>query len=116
MSLLVKTFANAFIWDMMWTKSRVAKILTRRMIENGAPRTGNKVAHYSQDPNVLVPISIYTALSFEAHMSSLGVIGSTADSVARLLQDREIELWEGRWVVASASEEEVAPRFTPRSM
>lgn len=42
------------------------------------------------------------------HLSSLDVIGPTAGSIARLLQDREIELWEGKRIVASASEEEVS--------
>jgi hypothetical protein len=43
------------------------------------------------------------------HLSSLDVIGSTAGSLSRLFQDREIELWGGRRIVADASPEEVYP-------
>lgn len=35
-----------------------------------------------------------------AHLSGLDVIGSTAGSLSRLFQDREIELWEGQRLVA----------------
>ena len=41
------------------------------------------------------------------HLSSLDVIGSTAGSLARFVQDREIELWEGKRIVADASPGEV---------
>lgn len=41
------------------------------------------------------------------HLSGLDVIGATAGSIARLLQDREIELWEGKRIVSSATNEEV---------
>ncbi|KAG6840024.1 hypothetical protein C0991_009490 [Blastosporella zonata] len=42
------------------------------------------------------------------HLSGLDVIGSTAGSLARLIQDREIELWENKRIVSQASSEEVA--------
>lgn len=42
------------------------------------------------------------------HLSGLDVIGSTAGSLARLVQDREIELWENKRIVAEASPEEVS--------
>ena len=35
------------------------------------------------------------------HFSGLDVLGPTAGSVARLLQDREVELWESKRIVAS---------------
>ena len=35
------------------------------------------------------------------HFSGLDVLGPTAGAIARLLQDREIELWEGKRIVAS---------------
>lgn len=35
------------------------------------------------------------------HFSGLDVLGPTAGAVARLLQDREVELWEGKRIVAS---------------
>ncbi|KAF7790654.1 hypothetical protein EIP86_001610 [Pleurotus ostreatoroseus] len=41
------------------------------------------------------------------HLSGVDVIGHTAGSLARLLQDRELELWEGRRLVARADDEEI---------
>ncbi|THH30493.1 hypothetical protein EUX98_g3701 [Antrodiella citrinella] len=41
------------------------------------------------------------------HLSGLDVIGSTAGSLARLIQDREAELWEGKRMVAHADAEEL---------
>lgn len=41
------------------------------------------------------------------HLSGLDVIGSTAGSLSRVVQDREIELWEGKRVVGEATPEEV---------
>lgn len=41
------------------------------------------------------------------HLSGVDVIGSTAASISRLLQDREVELWEGKRIVADASTQEV---------
>ncbi|KAF4613211.1 hypothetical protein D9613_011059 [Agrocybe pediades] len=41
------------------------------------------------------------------HLSGLDVIGSTAGSLSRLVQDREMELWEGKRLVTEASEDEI---------
>ena len=41
------------------------------------------------------------------HLSGVDVLGATAGSLSRLMQDREQELWEGRRLVASADEGEV---------
>lgn len=41
------------------------------------------------------------------HLSGLDIIGSTAGSLSRLLQDREAELWEGKRIVGSATDDEV---------
>ncbi|KAI0296956.1 AAA domain-containing protein [Multifurca ochricompacta] len=43
------------------------------------------------------------------HFSGLDVLGPTAGAIARLLQDREIELWEGKRIVASLEEDETNP-------
>jgi len=45
------------------------------------------------------------------HLSGLDVIGSTAGSLSRMVQDREIELWEGKRIVGGASPEEVRQPF-----
>lgn len=42
------------------------------------------------------------------HLSGLDVVGATAGSLARLVQDRETELWEGKRIVADATEAEVS--------
>ncbi|RDB28140.1 von Willebrand factor A domain-containing protein 8 [Hypsizygus marmoreus] len=42
------------------------------------------------------------------HLSGLDVIGSTAGSLARFIQDREIELWENKRIVAEASPDELS--------
>ena len=41
------------------------------------------------------------------HLSGLDVIGSTTSSLSRMVQDHEIELWEGKRIVGDASPEEV---------
>jgi hypothetical protein len=41
------------------------------------------------------------------HLAGLDVIGSTAGSLSRFVQDREIELWESKRIVSEASREEV---------
>ncbi|TCD60876.1 hypothetical protein EIP91_009382 [Steccherinum ochraceum] len=41
------------------------------------------------------------------HLSGLDVVGSTAGSLGRLIQDREAELWEGKRIVAQADAEEL---------
>jgi von Willebrand factor A domain-containing protein 8 len=40
------------------------------------------------------------------HLAGIDVIGSTAGSLARLLQDRESELWEGKRVVARSEDQD----------
>ena len=48
------------------------------------------------------------------HLAGVDVIGSTAGSLARVFQDREAELWEGKRIVAHADKEEVCEvYFTP---
>jgi von Willebrand factor A domain-containing protein 8 len=42
------------------------------------------------------------------HLAGLDVVGSTAGSLARLVQDREVELWMSKRIVAEASESEVS--------
>lgn len=39
------------------------------------------------------------------HFSGFDVLGPTAGAIARLLQDREVELWEGKRIVASVGDE-----------
>ncbi|TEB25531.1 hypothetical protein FA13DRAFT_1738248 [Coprinellus micaceus] len=41
------------------------------------------------------------------HLSGLDVIGSTAGSLSRVVQDRETELWEGKRIVGEATPQEL---------
>lgn len=50
------------------------------------------------------------------HLSGLDVIGPTAGSLSRILQDREIELWEGKRIVTEASPLEVYNLFLSSSV
>lgn len=45
------------------------------------------------------------------HLAGLDVLGATAGSLSRLVQDREIELWEGKRIVTEATAEEVPTPF-----
>ncbi|KAH8981377.1 hypothetical protein EDB86DRAFT_3087168 [Lactarius hatsudake] len=46
------------------------------------------------------------------HFSGFDVLGPTAGAIARLLQDREVELWEGKRIVASLGDD-VGPTNSP---
>ncbi|KAH9028964.1 AAA domain-containing protein [Lactarius pseudohatsudake] len=46
------------------------------------------------------------------HFSGFDVLGPTAGAIARLLQDREVELWEGKRIVASLGDE-LGPTNSP---
>ena len=43
------------------------------------------------------------------HLSGTDTIGATAGSLSRLTQHREVELWEGKRIVAEMQEQEVGP-------
>ncbi|KAH9028969.1 AAA domain-containing protein [Lactarius pseudohatsudake] len=46
------------------------------------------------------------------HFSGFDVLGPTAGAIARLLQDREVELWEGKRIVASLGDD-LVPTNSP---
>ncbi|KAH8980661.1 AAA domain-containing protein [Lactarius akahatsu] len=46
------------------------------------------------------------------HFSGFDVLGPTAGAIARLLQDREVELWEGKRIVASLGDD-MGPMNSP---
>ncbi|KAF8508458.1 AAA domain-containing protein [Hysterangium stoloniferum] len=100
-SLLVRTFAEVLGYEVdtvhLYKELGGREILMRRKIENEGGT--------SWEPSPLVQGAWAGRL---VHLSSLDVIGPTAGSIARLLQDREIELWEGKRIVASASKEELS--------
>jgi hypothetical protein len=73
------------------------ELIMRRKIENGGATTW--------EPSPLIEGAWKGQL---LHLAGIDVIGATAGSLARLTQDREIELWEGKRIVAKASAEEVS--------
>ncbi|KAJ7224765.1 AAA domain-containing protein [Mycena rebaudengoi] len=70
-------------------------LMRRRILEGGAT---------TWEPSAIVDAMWAGKL---VHLSGLDVIGSTAGSLARLIQDREVELWGGKRIVADASEAEL---------
>ncbi|KAG2007118.1 MDN1 midasin family protein [Coprinopsis cinerea AmutBmut pab1-1] len=72
------------------------ELIMRRKIEDGG------ATHWEPSPLIEAVWS-----GRVAHLSGLDVIGSTAGSLSRLIQDRETELWEGKRIVGQASPEEL---------
>ncbi|ETW77425.1 hypothetical protein HETIRDRAFT_156533 [Heterobasidion irregulare TC 32-1] len=100
-SLLVKTFGEILGYETeavhMYKELGGRELLMRRKIEDGGATTW--------EPSPLVEGAWAGRL---VHMSGLDVIGLTAGSLARLTQDREVELWGSTRIVSSASEAEAA--------
>ncbi|KAI0265323.1 AAA domain-containing protein [Gloeopeniophorella convolvens] len=77
------------------------ELLMRRVVGDGGAT--------SWEPSPLV-LGAWTGRL--VHFSGLDVLGATAGSIARLLQDREVELWEGKRIVAALDEDETSPDLT----
>ncbi|KIY70240.1 hypothetical protein CYLTODRAFT_488278 [Cylindrobasidium torrendii FP15055 ss-10] len=97
-STLVATFAKLLGYDTdvvhMYKELGGRELLMRRHILDGGATTW--------EPSTLVQAAWDGRL---VHLSGLDVIGATAGSLGRMMQDRETELWAGRRLVASASED-----------
>ncbi|TFK52963.1 hypothetical protein OE88DRAFT_1733940 [Heliocybe sulcata] len=98
-SLLVKVFGESLGYDSdtihMYKELGGRELVMRRKIEAGGAT--------SWEPSPLIEGSLQGRL---VHLSGMDVIGSTAGSLARFVQDREIELWEGRRIVVQTSSDE----------
>ncbi|KAJ7121114.1 AAA domain-containing protein [Mycena epipterygia] len=70
-------------------------LMRRRILDGGAT---------AWEPSALVEAAWAGKL---VHLSGLDVIGPTAGSLARLVQDREVELWGGKRIVADATSAEL---------
>jgi len=118
---LVQTFGQILGYDTevihMYKELGGRELVMRRKIEDGGatiwePRYVMN-AFYIYKTVHPYKKSIYSALIEGAwagrlvHLAGLDVIGSTAGSLSRIFQDREIELWEGKRIVGEASQEEV---------
>ncbi|KAI0708684.1 AAA domain-containing protein [Earliella scabrosa] len=91
-TLLVRTFAALLGYELedvhMYKELGGRELLMRRKIEDGGAT--------SWEPSPLVEGAWEGRL---VHLAGLDVIGSTAGSLARFTQDREVELWETRRIV-----------------
>ncbi|CCM05477.1 uncharacterized protein FIBRA_07698 [Fibroporia radiculosa] len=100
-TFLVKAFGAVLGYDTedyhMYKELGGRELIMRRRIEDEGATTW--------EPSTLVEAVWAGRL---VHMSGIDVIGSTAGSLARLMQDREVELWEGQRLVREASDAEQA--------
>ncbi|KAF5384151.1 hypothetical protein D9615_003188 [Tricholomella constricta] len=100
-STLVRVFGQILGYDQevvhMYKELGGRELIMRRKIQDGGATTW--------EPSPLIEGAWAGQL---LHLSGLDVIGSTAGSLARLIQDREIELWENKRIVSDASAEELA--------
>ncbi|KAM5545989.1 hypothetical protein V8D89_000115 [Ganoderma adspersum] len=98
---LVRTFAAVLGYELddvhMYKELGGRELLMRRKIEDGGATTW--------EPAPLVEGVWEGRL---VHLAGLDVIGSTAGSLARLTQDREVELWEQKRIVRRIVDDEVS--------
>ncbi|OJT05693.1 von Willebrand factor A domain-containing protein 8 [Trametes pubescens] len=91
-SLLVRTFSALLGYELedvhMYKELGGRELIMRRKVEEGGATTW--------EPSPLIEGAWQGRL---VHLSGMDVIGSTAGSLARLTQDREVELWETKRMV-----------------
>ncbi|KAK0223975.1 AAA domain-containing protein [Armillaria fumosa] len=99
-STLVSIFGRTLGYEMeavhMYKELGGRELVMRRKIQSGGATTW--------EPSPIIEAAWKGRM---VHLSGLDVLGSTAGSLSRLLQDREIELWEGKRIVTEASQEEI---------
>ncbi|PPQ92175.1 hypothetical protein CVT25_008949 [Psilocybe cyanescens] len=100
-STLVRVFGQILGYDAevihMYKELGGRELIMRRRIEDGGATIW--------EPSPLIEGAWAGRL---LHLSGLDVIGSTAGSLSRIIQDRETELWESKRIVAEASPEEIS--------
>ncbi|KAL5520838.1 hypothetical protein ACEPAF_2841 [Sanghuangporus sanghuang] len=98
-SIVLQLFSELLGYEMdsvhLYKEVGGRELLMRRNIENGGAT--------SWQPSSLIQGAWSGRL---VHLAATDVIGATAGSLSRLTQDREVELWEGRRLVADATSEE----------
>ncbi|KAG6885080.1 hypothetical protein C0993_006041 [Termitomyces sp. T159_Od127] len=103
-STLVKVFGQVLGYEQevihMYKELGGRELVMRRKIQDGGATTW--------EPSPLIEGAWAGQL---VHLSGLDVIGSTAGSVARLIQDREIELWENKRILAEGELSLTHPSF-----
>ncbi|KAI0342455.1 hypothetical protein BDW22DRAFT_1330827 [Trametopsis cervina] len=98
---LVRTFAALLGYEVdsvhLYKELGGRELIMRRQVQDGGAT--------SWVPSPLIEGALQGRL---VHLSGIDVIGPTAGSLARLMQDRETELWEGTRIVQQADLEETA--------
>ncbi|KAG5651686.1 hypothetical protein H0H81_007817 [Sphagnurus paluster] len=98
---LVKVFGQLLGYDQevvhMYKELGGRELVMRRRIQDGGATTW--------EPSPLIEGAWSGQL---LHLSGLDVVGATAGSLARFVQDRETELWENKRIVSEASSEEIS--------
>ncbi|KAI0372412.1 hypothetical protein BV20DRAFT_939833 [Pilatotrama ljubarskyi] len=98
-TLLVRTFSAMLGYELedvhMYKELGGRELIMRRKVEDGGATTW--------EPSPLIEGAWQGRL---VHLSGMDVIGSTAGSLARLAQDREVELWGKKRIVRRLLEEE----------
>ncbi|KAH7915875.1 AAA domain-containing protein [Hygrophoropsis aurantiaca] len=98
-STLLRVFSEVLGYDMeavhVYKELGGREIIMRRNIEESGAT--------SWQPSPLVSGAYSGKL---VHLDGLDVSGATGGSLARFMQDREIELWEGKRIVGTATEQE----------
>lgn len=115
-STLVKVFGQILGYDSevihMYKELGGRELIMRRKIEDGGSTTWEP-RYAEQFLYSIICLTFISTLIQGAwagrllHLAGLDVIGSTAGSLSRIFQDREVELWEHKRIVAEASAEEV---------
>ncbi|KAJ3505514.1 hypothetical protein NLJ89_g7376 [Agrocybe chaxingu] len=97
---LVKIFGQILGYEAevlhMYKELGGRELVMRRKIEEGGATTW--------EPSALIDGAWAGRL---LHLAGVDVIGPTAGSLSRIIQDREIELWEGKRLVGAASSDEI---------
>ncbi|KAI0643818.1 AAA domain-containing protein [Trametes meyenii] len=98
-SLLVRTFSDMLGYELedvhMYKELGGRELIMRRKVAEGGAT--------SWEPSPLIEGAWQGRL---VHLSGMDVIGSTAGSLARLMQDREVELWEQKRIVRRLVDED----------
>ncbi|KAK4055403.1 hypothetical protein OIO90_003241 [Microbotryomycetes sp. JL221] len=94
-SMLISTFAALLGYELetfhLYKELGGRELLMRRVIETDDQGIGKGVTRW--EPSMLTTAATEGSL---VHLESIDTLGPTANSIGRLLHDREAELWEGK--------------------
>ncbi|KAM0790964.1 hypothetical protein ACM66B_004269 [Microbotryomycetes sp. NB124-2] len=97
-SLLIQAFASLLGYELetfhLYKELGGRELLMRRVIETDEHGVGKGVTRW--EPSLLTTAATQGSL---VHLESIDTLGPTANSIGRLFNDREAELWEGKRLV-----------------